>query len=61
MLNYLITILVISSISYSDSIYHSIKKDTKVKEAINLIEVWLDAQKDYEEIPGISMAEFKHV
>lgn len=56
MLNYLITILVISSIGYSDSIYHSIKKDTKVKEAINLIEVWLDAQKDYEEIPGISMA-----
>ena len=51
-----IVVLAISSFIYADSPYHSIKQDIKIKEAINLIKVWLDAQKDYEEIPGISMA-----
>ena len=48
--------LLILSLSYPDSQKSSIKKDLKILEALNLIKIWLDAQKDYEEIPGISVA-----
>ncbi len=32
------------------------KKDKDYSEAFNLIEVWVEAQKDYEQLPGISAA-----
>jgi CubicO group peptidase (beta-lactamase class C family) len=34
----------------------SVKDHPRVREAVNLLEVWVDAQRAYEEIPGISMA-----
>lgn len=34
----------------------NIQDHARVKEAIQLAELWLDAQKDYEQIPGISVA-----
>ena len=52
---FLIALLVLSSNIGSDASY-SIKNNHKVKDAINLIQIWMDAQKDYEEIPGISIA-----
>jgi len=34
----------------------SLRDDPRVKEAIHLLDVWLDAQRDYEQYPGISIA-----
>lgn len=34
----------------------TLRDHSRVKEAIQLAELWLDAQKDYEQIPGISVA-----
>lgn len=33
-----------------------IRENTRVREALHLLEVWADAERAYEEIPGISMA-----
>ena len=33
-----------------------LKNHSQVKEAINLLEIWLEAQKDYSQLPGLSMA-----
>ena len=56
MLKYFLSPLLILSLSIGADPNYSIKNNHKVKDAINLIQVWMDAQKDYEEIPGISMA-----
>ena len=34
----------------------SLNDDPRIKSAINLLELWLDAQRDYEQLPGISLA-----
>ena len=33
----------------------SLKNDSRVISALNLLELWLDAQCDYEQLPGISI------
>ncbi len=47
-----VLIVFIPSIVYSQSL----KDDPRVKSALSLLELWLDAQRDYEQIPGISIA-----
>ncbi len=32
-----------------------VKEHPRVKEAVDLIEIWIDAQKDYDQIPGITL------
>lgn len=34
----------------------NLKNDPEVKSSIRLLELWLDAQRDYEQIPGLSMS-----
>jgi len=47
---------IVLSLTYGNISETSIAENTRVKEAVTFIQVWLDAQRDYEGIPGISMA-----
>lgn len=48
----LVLMVFIPYIAYSQSLMD----DPRIKSAINLLELWVDAQRDYEQIPGISIA-----
>ena len=48
-------LLVVMAISLSWSAY-SQSKDIDYSEAFNLIEVWIDAQMDYEKLPGLTIS-----
>ena len=56
MFKYFLIALLVLSLSIGADASYSIKNNHKIKDAINLIKIWMDAQKDYEEIPGISIA-----
>ena len=47
---------IILSLTYGNISETSIAENARVKEAVTFIQVWLDAQRDYEGIPGLSMA-----
>tara|TARA_B100001765_G_C19504472_1_gene341675 strand:+ start:801 stop:2249 length:1449 start_codon:yes stop_codon:yes gene_type:complete len=47
---------IILSLTYGSISGESISENARVGEAIRFIQVWLDAQRDYEGIPGISIA-----
>jgi len=51
-----IVFAIILSLTYGNISETSIAENARVKEAVTFIQVWLDAQRDYEGIPGISMA-----
>ena len=51
-----IVFAIILSLTYGNISETSIAENTRVKEAVTFIQVWLDAQRDYEGIPGLSMA-----
>ena len=34
----------------------NVEQNPRVRQAIRLLEIWLDAQRDYEQIPGLSVA-----
>ena len=51
-----IVFAIILSLTYGNISETSIAENARVKEAVTFIQVWLDAQRDYEGIPGLSMA-----
>ncbi|MGH7477784.1 MAG: serine hydrolase domain-containing protein [Longimicrobiales bacterium] len=54
-----VTLLCVSALSAPDAQAQeqsSVASHARVREALRLLEVWLDAQKDYQEIPGMSAA-----
>ena len=51
-ISYLILILIFNFSVLSQSI----QEDQGVKDALNLVEKWIESQMSYDEIPGISMA-----
>ena len=51
-----ILLSIILSLIYGNIPEKIISKNARVEEAISFIQVWLDAQRDYEGIPGISIA-----
>lgn len=51
---YRFVILIVSVCTFLTA--SDIKDHNRVKEAIKLLEIWLKAQKDYEQLPGLSMS-----
>ena len=51
-LNCLVVLIFIPIFLFSQSI----QEDQRVKDALNLVEKWIESQMSYDEIPGISMA-----
>lgn len=43
-------------IASSSATAQSVEQHPRVKQALNLMRVWLDAQRDYQQIPGVSAA-----
>ena len=51
-LNLLIVFFIVPIVVFSQSI----QNDQRVKDALNLVEIWIESQQTYDEIPGISAA-----
>ena len=51
---FLILILIYSCDTQNDSVEKIQFQDKEYSEAFQLIEYWLDAQKDYEKLPGLT-------
>ena len=52
----LIVLVVVLLVASASTSAQSIDKHPRVKQALNLLQVWLDAQRAYQQIPGISAA-----
>ncbi len=52
----LVILIVCFSVTQSFAAKDALKDNPRVAEAIQLLEIWLQAERDYEEIPGLSIA-----
>ena len=49
-------VAVVTALAFTPVAANGVKDHPRVQQALKLLEIWLDAQRDYEQIPGLSIA-----
>ena len=54
-LAFMVSLVVIASLGWAHTPIYDIENDPQVREGLKLIEIWVDAQMAYRDIPGMSI------